>query len=144
MPVRRLNIAIVAPSMAILGGQDVQAARLLRSWRDNPDVHAWLVPINPMPLAPFGWMVRVKYLRTATTQLIYWPLLIKELRKADLVHVFSASYFSFLLAPLPAVLIAKVLGKPVVMNYRSGEAPDHLGRSAIARATLRRVERNVV
>jgi glycosyltransferase involved in cell wall biosynthesis len=31
-----------------------------------------------------------------------------------------------------------------VLNYRSGEAPDHLQRSAVARATLRRVERNIV
>jgi glycosyltransferase involved in cell wall biosynthesis len=66
------------------------------------------------------------------------------LRKADVVHVFSASYLSFLLAPLPAVLVARLYGKPVVMNYRSGEAPDHLRRSAIARATLRRVDRNAV
>jgi glycosyltransferase involved in cell wall biosynthesis len=58
--------------------------------------------------------------------------------------VFSASYFSFLLAPLPAVLMARLLGKPVVMNYRSGEAPDHLQRSPIARATLRHVEQNAV
>jgi glycosyltransferase involved in cell wall biosynthesis len=78
------------------------------------------------------------------TQLTYWPLLLRELRRADVVHVFSASYFSFLLAPLPAVLIARLLGKPVVMNYRSGEAPDHLRRSAIARATLRSVDRNAV
>jgi glycosyltransferase involved in cell wall biosynthesis len=42
------------------------------------------------------------------------------------------------------VLIAKLLGKPVLMNYRSGEAPDHLARSRVARATLRRVDRNVV
>jgi glycosyltransferase involved in cell wall biosynthesis len=144
MPGNRLNIAIVAPSMGILGGQAVQASRLLRSWRDDPDVHAWLVPINPLPPVPFKWTVRVKYVRTLATQLVYWPLLLKELRKADVVHVFSASYFSFLLAPLPAVLIAKLLGKPVVMNYRSGEAPDHLRRSAIARATLRRVDRNAV
>ena len=82
--------------------------------------------------------------RTVVTQLCYWPLLLRELRHADVVHVFSASYFSFLLAPLPAVLIAKLLGKPVVMNYRSGQAPDHLQRSAIARATLRWVERNAV
>ena len=140
----RLNIAIVAPSMGILGGQAVQASRLLRSWRDDPDVHAWLVPINPIPPRPFRWMARVRYLRTVATQVVYWPLLIKELRKADVVHVFSASYFSFLLAPLPAVLIAKLLGKPVVMNYRSGEAPDHLQRSRIARTTLRRVEQNAV
>jgi len=78
--VRRLNIAIVAPSMGILGGQAVQAARLLRSWRDDPEINAWLVPINPVPPGPFGAAVRVKYLRTLATQLLYWPLLIKELR----------------------------------------------------------------
>src|SRR6185295_9540589 len=97
-----------------------------------------------VPPAPFGAAVKVKYLRTLATQLAYWPLLIRELRKADVVHVFSASYFSFLLAPLPAILVARLLGKPVVMNYRSGEAPDHLKRSAVARAALRRVEENAV
>ncbi len=51
--------------------------------------------------------------------------------------MFSASYFSFLLAPLPAVAVARLFRKPVVMNYRSGQAPDHLRRSAIARDTLR-------
>jgi glycosyltransferase involved in cell wall biosynthesis len=86
----------------------------------------------------------VKYIRTAVTQLTYWPRLLRELRHADVVHVFSASYFSFLLAPLPAVVAARLLGKPVLLNYRSGEAPDHLQRSTIARATLRRVDRNVV
>src|SRR3954463_11238397 len=142
--VRRLNIAIVAPSMGILGGQAIQASRLLRSWRDDPDIYAWLVPINPIPPGPLAGAVKIKYLRTVATQLTYWPLLLKELRKADVVHVFSASYFSFLLAPLPAVLIARLLGKPVVMNYRSGEAPDHLKRSALARRTLRSVDRNAV
>ena len=140
----RLNVAIVAPSMGILGGQAVQAARLLRSWRDDPDVRAWLVPINPTPPAPLRWTITVKYLRTVVTQLTYWPSLFRELRRADVVHVFSASYFSFLLAPLPAVIVARLLGKPVVMNYRSGEAPDHLRRSAVARATLRGVDRNAV
>src|SRR3954471_9370573 len=140
----RLNVAIVGPSMGILGGQAVQASRLLRAWRDDPDVHAWLVPINPLPPRGLRWTVQIKYLRTLATQIFYWPLLVRELRKADVVHVFSASYFSFVLAPLPAVLIARLLGKPVVMNYRSGEAPDHLKRSAIARATLRAVEQNAV
>jgi glycosyltransferase involved in cell wall biosynthesis len=141
---RRLSIAIVAPSMGILGGQAVQASRLVRAWRNDPDVDAWLVPINPLPPPGLRWMIDVKYLRTVITQVVYWPSLVRQLRKADVVHVFSASYFSFLLAPLPAVLIARLLGKPVVMNYRSGEAPDHLKRSAIARRTLRGVERNAV
>jgi L-malate glycosyltransferase len=139
-----VNVALVAPSMNILGGQAVQAARLVDAWRDDADVRAWLVPINPVPPGPLRHLLRVKYLRTVATQLTYWPLLVRELRHADVVHVFSASYFSFLLAPLPAVLVARALGKPVVMNYRSGEAPDHLRRSAIARATLRAVDANAV
>jgi glycosyltransferase involved in cell wall biosynthesis len=89
-------------------------------------------------------MTDIRYLRTLITQLTYWPLLVRELRSADVVHVFSASYLSFVLSPLPAVVVARLLGKPVVMNYRSGEAPDHLRRSAIARKTLRSVARNAV
>ena len=139
-----LRVAIVAPTMGILGGQAVQADRLLRAWQGDPDVYAWLVPINPVPPGAFRRAVDIKYVRTIATQFCYWPQLFRELRRADVVHVFSASYFSFLLAPLPAVLIAKLLGKPVVMNYRSGQAPDHLRRSAIARGTLRWVERNAV
>lgn len=130
--------------MQILGGQAVQADRLLRAWAGDPDLEAWLVPVNPQPPAAFRAGLRVKYLRTIVTQLTYWPVLLRALRHADVVHVFSASYWSFLLAPLPAVLVARLLGKPVVMNYRSGQAPDHLRRSRVARAILRHVDRNVV
>lgn len=140
----RLNVAIVAPSMRILGGQAVQAERLIRAWDGDPDVNAWLVPVNPMPPGVFRRAVNTKYLRTLTTELTYIPLLLRELHRADVVHVFSASYLSFLLAPLPAVAVARLFRKPVVMNYRSGEAPDHLRRSAVARRTLRAVDRNAV
>jgi glycosyltransferase involved in cell wall biosynthesis len=140
----RLRVAFVAPSLRILGGQAVQADRLLQAWRDDPDVDAWLVPVNPLPPAPLRFATNVKYLRTVVTELTYAPLLVRELARANVVHVFSASYSSFLLAPLPAIAVARMLGKPVVLNYRSGEAPDHLRRSAIARATLSRVDLNVV
>ena len=140
----KLRVAFVAPSLSILGGQAVQADRLLSAWRDDPDVAAWLVPVNPLPPAPLRPALRVKYLRTAITECTYLPLLTRELARADVVHIFSASYSSFLLAPLPAIAVARMLGKPVVLNYRSGEAPDHLRRSAIARAALARVDRNVV
>ena len=140
----KLQVAVVAPSLGILGGQAVQADRLLQAWRGDPDVDAWLVPINPVPPRPLRLARNVKYLRTVVTELTYVPLLVRELARADVVHVFSASYFSFLLAPLPAMLVARALGRPVVLNYRSGEAPDHLERSAIARAALARADRNVV
>jgi glycosyltransferase involved in cell wall biosynthesis len=139
-----LSVAIVAPSLDILGGQAVQADRLLAAWRDDPDVEARLVPINPRGRGIAGLAQRTRYVRTAVTQALYWPSLLRELRRADVVHVFSASYTSFLLAPWPAVQVAQLLGKPVLMNYRSGEAPDHLARSPLARRTLRAVDVNVV
>jgi L-malate glycosyltransferase len=141
---RPLRVAIVAASLRILGGQAVQAQRLLDGWSADPDVDAWLVPIDPVPARPFDRLLRIGGVRTVVTQAWYWPRLLLELRRADVVHVFSASYLSFLLAPLPAVLVAKLLGKPVVVNYRSGEAPDHLRRSWLARAVLRWADRNVV
>ncbi len=135
---------MVAPSLGILGGQSVQAARLLSAWAGDPDVDAWLVPVNPELPAPVAFLRRVKYARTVANEAVYIPSLFRELRKADVVHVFSASYFSFLLAPLPAIRVAHALGRPVVLNYRSGEAPDHLARSAVARRALASVARNVV
>jgi glycosyltransferase involved in cell wall biosynthesis len=140
-----IKVAIVAASLRILGGQAVQAQRLLDKWRHDPDIEAWLVPINPLPPAPFQGLLAVKYLRTVITQICYWPLLVRELRRADVVHVFSASYSSFLLSPLPAVIVARLLRRPVILNYHSGEAPDHLRRSAVARRVMRRwVDLNVV
>src|SRR6185436_8619472 len=46
---RKLRVAIVAPSLRILGGQAVQAQRLLDAWSNDPEVDAWLVPVNPAP-----------------------------------------------------------------------------------------------
>jgi L-malate glycosyltransferase len=140
-----LRVAVVVASQRIVGGHSVQAGRLVDAWRTDGSVDAWIVPIDPVPPAPIDRLLGVKYLRTIVTQLWYWPLLVRELRRADVVHAFAASYSSFLLAPLPAVITAKLFGKPAVLNYHSGEAPDHLRRSRVARFVLRRlVDANVV
>src|SRR5262249_35282584 len=71
---------------------------------------------------------RIKYLRTVATLAAYIITLLIRLRSTDLVHVFSASYWSFLLGPAPALIIARIYNKPAVLNYHSGEAQDHLIR----------------
>jgi glycosyltransferase involved in cell wall biosynthesis len=142
---RRIRVAVVAASLRILGGQAVQAQRNLDGFSGDPEVQAWLVPIDPLPPAPFRQLLKIKYVRTIVTQLLYWPLLVQELARADVVHVFSAAYSSFLLAPLPAILIGKLLRRPVLLNYHSGQAPGHLRKSAITRFVLRHVvDLNVV
>jgi glycosyltransferase involved in cell wall biosynthesis len=117
------RVTIVAASLEILGGQGVQAALLIGALRgENCDVR--LLPIDArLP----RWLRRIPYVRTVANQAMYLPSL-ASLRHADVVQVFSASYWSFLLAPVPAMLAARLLGKRVILHYHSGEAADHLAR----------------
>jgi L-malate glycosyltransferase len=141
--VGRPRVAFVAPTLDILGGQGVQAAELIAGLRrEGHDVD--VIPINPPFPGPLGWLRRRRYARTLVNQALYLPSL-RRLRQADVVHVFSASYWSFLLAPAPAITAARLLGKRVVLNYRSGEADDHLTRwGPLVHPWLARVDEIVV
>ena len=139
--VRPIRVCIVAPSLGILGGQSVAAQRLLERLRAVPGLEVGFLPHDPRTNAGLRLLQRVKYVRTVATSIAYVASLLRRLPAYDIVHVFSASYWSFLLAPTPAILIGKLLGKRVVLNYRSGEAEDHLqrwGRTAIP--TLHRAD----
>jgi L-malate glycosyltransferase len=125
---RPLRVAVVAPSMNILGGQAVQALRLLEHLRDGAGLEADLLPVNPILPGLLGRLQRIKYVRTVLTSIRYVASLLARLPSYDVIHVFSASYWSFLLAPLPAMLIGRLYGRKVVLNYHSGEAEDHLSR----------------
>jgi L-malate glycosyltransferase len=140
----RLRVAIVAPTLQWVGGQAVQADLLLRHWDHDREVEARFIPIDPEFPLGLRWAQRVPYLRTVLREPIYLAALWRGLRSVDVGHVFSASYWSFLLAPVPACLVARLLRKPVLINYRSGEAPDHLRRSRIAVRMLGSVARLVV
>ena len=123
---RPIRVCLVAPSLSILGGQAVAAQRLLERLRAVPGLEVGFLPHDPRTNALLRMLQRVKYVRTIATSIAYVWSLFRRLPAYDVVHVFSASYWSFLLAPTPAILIGKLLGKKVVVNYRSGEAEDHL------------------
>ena len=140
-PSRPIRVCLVAPSLSILGGQAVAAQRLLERLRLVPGLEVGFLPHDPRTNALLRLLQRVKYVRTLATSAAYVASLFRTLGAYDIVHVFSASYWSFLLAPTPAILIGKLLGKRVVLNYRSGEAEDHLRRwRRTAIPTLRRAD----
>ena len=121
-----MHIAVVAPSTDLPGGQALLASLHIAALRgDGHDVT--FLPINPEPPARLRWMKPHAGLRTFATEAAFLPSLAK-LARVDAVHVFSAAYWSFLLAPAPAMLAARALRRRVVLNYHSGEAPDHLAR----------------
>ena len=141
----RLRVLIVAPSLDILGGQAIQAQRLLTRLSEHPSLDVGFLPVNPKLPGLLGKLQAIKYVRTVLTSLCYWAMLLKHVRRYDIIHIFSASYWSFVLAPTPAILAAKLYGKRAVLNYRSGEAEDHMRRwRRTALPTVRMVDRVVV
>ena len=123
-----IRICLVAPSIDILGGQAVQASRLLERLREIEGLEVDLLPVNPRLPGVFGRLQKIKYVRTLLTESTYIVQLARRLRHYDVVHIFSASYLSFVLAPTPALLLSKLFGTRTVLNYHSGEAQDHLER----------------
>jgi glycosyltransferase involved in cell wall biosynthesis len=126
MTTRRPRVAIVAASLDLLGGQGVQADTLVQALRAD-GYPVTFIPINPRFPRALRWVRRVRFARTLLNQLLFLPRL-RRLADADVVHVFSASFWSFLLAPVPAMLAARLFGAHVVLHYHSGEAADHLDR----------------
>ncbi len=137
------RLAVVAPSLDILGGQGVQA-RTLMDALESAGVPLRFIAINPKFPAPLAGLRRVPYARTLLNQALYlWSL--RQIAGCDVVHVFAASYWSFLLAAAPAILAGRCLGKRVVLNYHSGEAADHLERwGALVHPWLRAADQIVV
>jgi L-malate glycosyltransferase len=140
----RLKVTIVAASLRYVGGQSVQADLLLRHWQNDPAVEARFIPIDPSFPRLLRWVERVPFLRTLVRQPLYLLSLWRGLEGADIAHIFSASYWSFLVAPAPAWAVARLRGKKTVIHYHSGEARDHLRRFPSARLVLKRADRLVV
>jgi glycosyltransferase involved in cell wall biosynthesis len=139
-----MKVAIVAASQRGTGGQSVQAQLLVRGWHHDPAVRVRFIAIDPELPAALRWVERIPWLRTLVRMPFYLRGLWRGTRDADIVHIFSASYWSFLLATVPAWLIARLLGKRTLINYHSGEARDHLKRSPIAVRVLGAADRLVV
>ncbi|MGD0269083.1 MAG: glycosyltransferase [Candidatus Sulfotelmatobacter sp.] len=139
-----LRVTIVAASLRYVGGQSVQADMLLKHWHSDPEVQAELVPIDPPLPAGLTWVEKIPGLRTLVRTPFYFAALWRGMSDADIAHIFSASYWSFLLAPVPAWLVARARKKNVLLHYHSGEARDHLQRFRTARPMLARMDLLVV
>jgi glycosyltransferase involved in cell wall biosynthesis len=140
----RIRVALVAASSHYIGGQSVQAELLLRNWQDDPEIKATFIPIDSKLPGFLTWAKLIPFLRTLIREPIYLASLWRGLRDVEIVHIFSASHWSFVLAPLPAWLIARIRGAKTVIHYHSGEARHHLRRFRSAIPVLQGADRVVV
>jgi len=122
----QIRVLLIAPSLDILGGQAVQATRLIEGLsRDGVTVD--FQAINPAFPGPLKWVKRVPFLRTGLTFSLYISQMLVRSRRYDILHVFSAGLTSFTLWTIPAVLIGrKLYGVKFILNYRDGQVEQHV------------------
>ncbi len=128
-----VSVLLIAPSLSIIGGQSIQANQLLRLFAGEPGVAVHFLPIDAGLPAALG----IQYVRTLITLVLYLVRLLSNIRRADILHIFTPGYSSFYLFPAPALLLGRLLGKRTILNYHDGRAEDHLSHWALARRLMR-------
>lgn len=119
MNISELRIGLVGPLPPPSGGmanQTLQLAKLLRA--EGATVE--LIQVN-RPYHP-KWIGKVKGVRALFRLFPYLVSLWQSAHKVDVYHVMANSGWSWHLFAAPAIWIARMSGKPVVVNYRGGEA----------------------
>ncbi|KIF81535.1 glycosyl transferase family 1 [Noviherbaspirillum autotrophicum] len=119
MKARGLRIGLVGPLPPPSGGmanQTLQLARLLREDGATVEVIQVNAPYSPR------WVERLKGIRAGFRLVPYLVRLWRSSSRVDLYHIMANSGWSWHLFAAPAVWIARMAGKPVIVNYRGGEA----------------------
>lgn len=142
MKLAGLRIALLgpqAPPSGGMAGQTAQLAALLRA--SGADVQ--LIAVNA-PLRP-GWLERLRFIRAGLRLALYMWRLWRVADTVDLFHLMANSGWSWHLYAAPALWIAALKGKPLVVNYRGGEAAVFFARHPrLVAASLRRASAIIV
>jgi glycosyltransferase involved in cell wall biosynthesis len=118
---KKVKVLIVATSMRIIGGQSIQAKRLIDAFAGDAEIEMRFLPNNPETR-----FQNIKYLRTIFASLKFWWSLLREVYKFDVVQVFSSATTGYIIATLPPLVVSKIYGKKIVLNYHSGELAHHI------------------
>jgi L-malate glycosyltransferase len=114
-----LRIGIVGPLPPPAGGmanQTLQLADLLSQEGAQVSVVRTNAPYQP------AWVARLRVIRAFFRLLPYLFRLWTVAGRVDLFHVMANSGWSWHLFATPAIVIARLRGRPVVVNYRGGDA----------------------
>jgi phenylacetate-CoA ligase len=136
----RRSVLLVAPQSPPYGGMAVQA-EVLRERLQAEGVAVSHLPSNiPFPKR-LAFMERAHFLRPFLRSIVFCRALWKALDDADVVHILACSWLFFFLVVSPAVILSRIRGKRIVLNYRGGSADAFLRRfGTIVRPVFRMVD----
>jgi glycosyltransferase involved in cell wall biosynthesis len=138
MPIR---VLLIAPSMNVVGGQSIQADRLLRAFAGHVEVQIRFRCIDPkIP----GFIRKIPLVRTGFNAVLYYAGLVNGVLASDVIHAFTSSFWGYTLWIIPAIWLSRFHDRKIVVNYRDGQAEQHLRDWPSAVPTLRRADAIIV
>lgn len=123
----RPRIVVIAPQAPPYGGMALQAEKLVRLLRREGNSVVFVSANPPFPRG-LRFMEQLRGLRPFFRAAVIANRVRTEIGCADVVHVLAASWLYFFLVVAPAVLLARLAGKRVIINYRSGEGREFFRR----------------
>jgi glycosyltransferase involved in cell wall biosynthesis len=134
----KIRVLLIGPSISILGGQAVQAIRLMEGLSHEPDIVVDFQPIDPPFPGPLKWVKKVRFVRTFLTFFLYIAQITLRSWRYDILHVFSAGLTSYTLWTIPALVIGKKIFRvKFILNYRDGQVEPHVREWKTALPTIR-------
>lgn len=142
--VMAVRVVVVAPKFAI-GGQAHAARDIVCGFQGSTEIAVKLVPSDPTLPGVLNFLTTTKLIRSVVRPLVTLAQLLSIVRQSDVFHVFCAAHTAFLFGTMPALLVAKLFGRVLILNYHDGRASEHFRRSgAFLRWALRQADTLVV
>lgn len=120
------KVTIIGPLAPPAGGMANQTKKLSEFLRsENLIVEVIRTNAEYKP----AFVGRVPVVRAFFRLISYKLTLFNRLKDADVIHIMANSGWSWHLFSAPAIVIARLFNKPVVLNYRGGYAEDFFEKS---------------
>lgn len=119
------RVLLISPVPPPYGGMALQAVLLQKKLRVDGVSAELLGYSHPLPPA-FRFLERIPGLRTLFRAGRFCITAWQRVRSSDVIHILAASWIYFFLIVCPAVLMSRLQGKRVILNYRGGDADQFL------------------
>lgn len=137
-----IRLLVVGPIPPPAGGMANQTAKMCHLLAESV-AHLTLLPVNP-PYTP-SWVEKVPIVRAFFRLIPYCLRLWRESSEHNVMHIMANSGWSWHLFAVPAILVGRLRGLCVVVNYRGGDAEDFFAKSwNVVRFTLLKAQAIVV
>jgi L-malate glycosyltransferase len=126
----RREVLLISPKVPPYGGMALQA-QLMQDRMNGEGISAAFLASNlPFP-KPVSFFEQIRFVRPFLRCPFFCWQLWKMSKRAEVVHILACSWLYFFVIVCPAVLISRIRGKRIILNYRGGEADEFFRRSAI-------------